>query len=104
MKNLTNEELKEINVHKYYLSEKAGCDVGLEFAIADWLAHHSKPWREKRMTREAQEQVQEIVKHKWCMSEQAGHDVGDQRAAIDWITKYARQWREWKLKKGSDPT
>ena len=30
------EEITEIERHKYFLSEKAGCDVGWEHAAKDW--------------------------------------------------------------------
>lgn len=38
---LSPEEVAEIERHKYFLSEKAGYDVGWEFAEADWLANYS---------------------------------------------------------------
>ena len=31
-----------IDKHKWYLSEKAGRDVGYEKAVVDWLINHSK--------------------------------------------------------------
>lgn len=37
------EEIAEIERHKYFLSEKAGHDVGWEHAVGDWDAR----WREK---------------------------------------------------------
>jgi hypothetical protein len=33
---LAAEEVAEIEKHKYFLSEKAGHDVGWEFAVKDW--------------------------------------------------------------------
>ena len=38
---ISPEEVAEIERHKYFLSEKAGYDVGWEFAEADWLANYS---------------------------------------------------------------
>jgi hypothetical protein len=35
---LRPEEVAEVEQHKYFLSEKAGHDVGWEFAKEDWLA------------------------------------------------------------------
>ena len=93
---LTEEEMQEIEVHRYYLSEKAGHDVGLECSIADWVVNHSKNWPQKRIKEEAEDQIHEIVKHKWCLSEKVGYDVGTHFAACDWIKNYARQWRDWK--------
>jgi len=92
---LTPAELEAIDVHKYYLSKKAGRDVGIEHAIADWMMHHSKRWRQSRLKKEMDEQLAEILKHKWIESEKAGRDVGEQ-AVIDWIVNYADHWRRWK--------
>jgi len=87
------DELKAIEVHKYHLSEKAGYDVGLEFAIKDWLQHHAVAWRGERLKNELQAQQDEIKKHKWIASEKAGCDLGDQ-AALDWVIRFAAQWRQ----------
>ena len=92
---LTQAELKAIDVHKYYLSKKAGRDVGIEHAIADWMMHHSRRWRESRLKKELDEQLVEILRHKWIESEKAGRDIGE-RAIIDWIENYAHCWRQWK--------
>ena len=86
-------EIEAIEVHKYHLSEKAGYDVGLEFAIKDWLQHHAVAWRGERLKNELQAQQDEIKKHKWIASEKAGCDLGDQ-AALDWVTRFAAQWRQ----------
>ena len=37
----TAEEIAEIEKHKYFLSEKAGHDVGWEHAERDWLENHA---------------------------------------------------------------
>jgi hypothetical protein len=36
---LSPEEIAEVERHKYFLSEKAGYDVGWEHAEQDWRAH-----------------------------------------------------------------
>ena len=38
---LSPEDIAEIERHKYFLSEKAGHDVGWEFAEDDWRANFS---------------------------------------------------------------
>ncbi len=86
-------EMRAIDVHKYYLSEKAGYDVGLECAIRDWLAHYAARWRYKRLKKDLEEQMREIEIYKWIESEKAGHDLG-QQAAIDWICRFADEWRK----------
>jgi hypothetical protein len=37
----SEQEIAEIERHKYLLSEQAGHDVGWEFAEKDWLANHA---------------------------------------------------------------
>jgi len=91
--NLTEIELDELNEHKWYLSEKAGQDVGIEYATADWLLYKRKKREEKK--EEMYSQLAEILKHKWILSEKAGYDVGES-AILDWINNYAKQWRKWK--------
>ena len=39
-------QLTEIETHKYYLSQKAGRDVGWEAAAKDWIIQHAGTWRE----------------------------------------------------------
>jgi|GEM_PF-5395843 len=39
------EEVAEIERHKYFLSEKAGHDVGWEHAADDWEANHAEAFR-----------------------------------------------------------
>ena len=34
--------------HKWLMSEKAGCDVGLEAALLDWVDHVRAPMRKQR--------------------------------------------------------
>lgn len=38
-------EVAEIEKHKYFLSEKAGYDVGWEFAEQDWKENHAEYFR-----------------------------------------------------------
>jgi hypothetical protein len=35
---------EEIMKHKWIESEKAGKDVGFEFAITDWMKNHRENW------------------------------------------------------------
>ena len=43
----SREEIAEIERHKYFLSEKAGHDVGWETALQDWEQHHAAQFRLK---------------------------------------------------------
>lgn len=38
-------EREEIMRHKWFLSERAGYDVGYARALYDWIAHHRVGWR-----------------------------------------------------------
>ncbi len=98
IKELTEEELKAVDTHKYYLSQKMGYDVGIECALRDWIQNQSQKWRQERIKEELKEQFEEMLKYKWIESEKAGCDLGE-KACLEWISKYAKQWREWKKKK-----
>lgn len=42
------EEKKQIEENKWYLSEKAGRDVGWEKALLDWMLYHKKDYLKKK--------------------------------------------------------
>ena len=41
-------EREEILRHKWIQSEQAGCDVGFEKALLDWIVKHRSAWRSQR--------------------------------------------------------
>ena len=41
-------ERDEILRHKWLESEKAGCDIGFETALTDWIVKHRSKWRRGR--------------------------------------------------------
>jgi hypothetical protein len=43
-------EREEILRHKWIESEKAGCDIGFERALTDWIVKHRSSWRRARHT------------------------------------------------------
>ena len=43
------EELKEIECHKWLLSEKVGFDIGWDFARCDWKVRHYPRWRQHKI-------------------------------------------------------
>ena len=43
-------EREEILRHKWLESEKAGHDVGFEYALTDWIMKHRANWRKYRTT------------------------------------------------------
>lgn len=42
-------EREKILEHKWELSEKAGYDVGFEYALTDWIVKHRSNWRKEWM-------------------------------------------------------
>ncbi len=43
-------EREEILRHKWLESEKAGYDIGFEWALTDWIMKHRAKWRKSRQT------------------------------------------------------
>ncbi len=41
-------EREEILKHKWLESEKAGYDIGFEWALTDWIMKHRSRWRKSR--------------------------------------------------------
>ena len=45
MRRDATQQLREIERHKYLLSQKVGRDIGWEAAAQDWVEHHAAAWR-----------------------------------------------------------
>ncbi|MFA5779877.1 MAG: DUF4032 domain-containing protein [Elusimicrobiota bacterium] len=91
---LSLDEINAVLTHKWFLSQKACHDVGIDFALNDWFQNHSKKWRDEKMKADSEAQRAEIEKHKWFLSKKLGYDVGRQQAALDWIKSgFAEAWR-----------
>lgn len=90
----SSKELKEIERHKYFLSQERGYDVGFDTAKQDWVEKYAQIWQQQRQAKMLAMQRDEINRYKWIESEKAHCDLGRQ-AALEWIAKYAAQWREW---------
>lgn len=43
-------EREEILRHKWLESEKAGYDIGFEWALTDWIMKHRAKWKKNRQT------------------------------------------------------
>jgi hypothetical protein len=91
---LTRAEIRQVEIHKWYMSQRCGYDVGFETAKADWLANHAQVFWQRRQQVMMAMQRDAINQHKWIVSEQCGCDQG-RAAVLDWIAKYAAGWREW---------
>ena len=90
---LTPAELKAIEEHKYYLSQKRGEEVSIEEATEDFLATYADQWKRERVRRDNLDQIQEIEKHKYLRSKEQGRDIGKNVAAEEWCKQYAHIWR-----------
>ena len=91
---LSLDEINAVLTHKWLLSQKECCDVGIDLALNDWFQNHSKKWRDSKMKSDFESQKAEIEKHKWFLSQKIGYDVGMQQSALDWIKSgYAEDWR-----------
>ena len=98
---LSRAERRQVERHKYFLSQNRGKDVGFEMAAKDWFEKHSQEWREERHRRMLAMQRDEIARYKWLRSEEARRDLGS-AAALEWIRLYAASWREWFEKEYED--
>ncbi len=87
-------ELRAIEVHKYYLSQREGREVSFEEAMIDFIDNYETDFLCKKQMEDNLEQKQEIQRYKWIESEKEGHDIGKQKAALEWIEKYGGIWRE----------
>ena len=91
--NLTATELRAIEEHKYFLSQRRGTEVTIEEAIADFVQNFAEDWRHEKLRRDNLEQRNEIEKHKYLRSMEEGRDIGKHSAAEEWCQKYAHIWR-----------
>ncbi len=98
---LSRAERRQVERHKYFMSQNRGMDVGFEMAAKDWFEKHSQEWREERHRRMLAMQRDEIARYKWLRSEEACRDLGS-AAALEWIRLYAASWREWFEKEYED--
>ncbi len=87
-------ERHAVEDNRRVLSRKAGREVSIDAALADWLEHHAVKWREKRQAAYLAMQRDEINRHKWIESEKADRDLGS-AAVMDWIAQYGAAWRTW---------
>ena len=87
-------ELRAIEDHKHFLSEREGREVSFDEAMIDFIDNYEVDFLCKKQVEDNQEQRQEIQKYKWIESEKEGHDIGSTKAAMEWIEKYGCIWRE----------
>lgn len=57
-------EREEILKHKWYESEKAGHDVGFEWALTDWIIKHRAKWKKHRENLRRQQEEERKKKNK----------------------------------------
>jgi len=91
---LTPADLKAIEEHKYYLSQRRGAEVSIQEAMEDFLLNYAADWHSTKLRQDNETQWQEIEKHKYLRSEAEGRDIGAATAAMEWCEKYAHIWRK----------
>lgn len=82
---------RQLNLHKYLLSERAGRDVGMDAAARDWLIHYHEPLMRflesylpsADLTRRYEAYVS-ILNHTWRMSLEQQRPVPIEEGAMDY--------------------
>jgi phosphotransferase system HPr-like phosphotransfer protein len=92
-KDLTPAELKAVEEHKYYMSEKLKREVTIEEAIEDFMKGYREAWLKDKVKKDNLAQMEEINKHKYIKSKEAGRDLSHE-AVEEWKEKYAPTWRQ----------
>lgn len=90
---LSPAELKAIEVHKYFLSQKLKREVSIEEAIRDFVENYHQEWQRWKLQQDNLAQVQQVERHQFLESAKAGKVVGFNAAAAEWRDKYAEIWR-----------
>ena len=95
-----------IHVHKYYLSRRAGREVGEKEAVLNWIDHYSRRWREEHEKLQERDRISRrheprfspaewkaIRVHRYFLSQRYGRFVEINEAIEDWLKNYALIWR-----------
>jgi phosphotransferase system HPr (HPr) family protein len=90
---LSPAELRAIEDHKYFMSQKKGQEVSIEEAIYDFISHYKQAWIKEKLRRDNSEQIEEIKKYKDTRSQEAGYEISENDAAAEWSDTYAHIWR-----------
>jgi len=89
---------KQIDEHKWYLSERAGREISLKTAAFDWLKHVYFPILDEFEKLNIFEYFPfktstglyvDIMTHKYFLSEKKGMDIGIEQAIKDYTEKFA---------------
>lgn len=86
------EEIREIERHKYFLSEKHGHDVGWDFAAEDWDRQHRERWQCEQTAACASNRESVTVKSVCCedSSSEAKRADGEMKPVASTPTAAAR--------------
>lgn len=93
---LTPAELRAIEDHKYFLSQRLGREVTIEEAIKDFVATVRPRWLRQKLREDIKTQVSTMEWYKCCEHMERGRDLGPHGGADEWIARYAKSWREWR--------
>lgn len=97
---------RQLNLHKYLLSEREGHDVGMDAAARDWLAHYHEPLMRfldaylptADLTRRYEAYIA-ILNHTWHMSLEQRRSVPIEEGAMD----YALTTERFAEQPGTEP-
>lgn len=93
---LSPAELKAIEDHKYFISQKQGREVSIEEAIEDFINNYKDRWLKEKQKNENFEQIEEIKKYMHTRCQETGHKISENDAAEEWMGMYAHIWRQEK--------
>jgi phosphocarrier protein HPr len=83
IKDITPAELRAIQDHKYFMSQKKGKEVSIEEAIKDFLEKYMDEWRLDKTRQDNMKQVASIKEY-----------IAKGGEIEEWTEKYAPVWRD----------
>jgi phosphotransferase system HPr (HPr) family protein len=93
---LSPAELRAIEDHKYFMSQRKGKEVSIEEAIEDFVSNYKDTWIKEKQKKENFEQIEEIKRYRHSRSQETGYELSENDAAEEWMGNYAHIWRREK--------
>lgn len=94
--NLTPAELRAIEDHKYFLSQRLGREATIEEAIHDFVTNVRPAWLRDKLRHDNLHQRSVMEWYRFCEQMERGRDLGRHGGAEEWIPRYAGMWRTWR--------
>lgn len=93
---LSSEEMTAIELHKWYLSEKNGYDVGWDAAYSDWKMSYQDQWRKEQREQllgDSVQEMKEIGEYTKRTYDRKGTEAR-RKGEKKWVERYAAEWRK----------